>query len=197
MGFLDSFFNPQKGYQKGQEQLDKYYGQAQGYLNPIMQHGEQSFQPTFEAMQKLLNPAALQSEWSKSYETSPYAKQLMGQAQTQGLDAASSMGLMGSSPALSVIQQGTTGIMNADRQQYMNDLMQKYMAGTGIGQNFYGIGANAASGAANNAMNMGQQSAGMAYGAQNAPGNLLGGILSTGAGLLGGYLNGKWNTGGK
>jgi len=204
MGWFDSFIHPEKGYQKGQEQLDKYYQQSQGMLNPYIQGGQKAFDPTFGAMQQLLDPAALQNKWSAGYQESPYAKQLEGQAQTHGLDAASSMGLMGSTPALSAIQQGTTGIMNADRQQYMNDLMQKYLAGTGIGQNLYGVGAGAAGQGAQNAMNMGQNSAQMAYNQQNAPGNMLSGLIGQGIGLagsalggpIGGALASRWNLAG-
>ena len=205
MGWFDSFLNPGKGYAKGQEQLDKYYQQAQGQLNPYNQNGVQAGQGLNTAMNNLLDPAALQNKWSSGYQESPYAQQLQNQAQSQGMDAASAMGLMGSSPALNAIQQGSAGIMNADRQQYMNDLMQKYLAGTGIGQSMYGVGANAANQQSQNAMNQGQNSAGMAFGQQNAQGDLLSKGIGAAAGAFGGpiagaagnYLANKWFTGGK
>lgn len=208
MGFFDSIFNPGKGYKKGQEQLDKYYQQGQGYLNPYNQQGQQAFQPTFDAMKNLLDPQALQDKWSSGYETSQAAKDSMGLAQQHGLDAASGMGLMGSSAGLDAIQAGTSQIGAQDKQQYMNDLMQKYTAGTGIGQNIYGQGANAAGQMSQNANQMGQNSADMAYGQQNANGNMWRSGLGAAAGLAGSALGGPiggtianqmanhWNTGG-
>ena len=141
-------------------------------------------------MKKLLDPAALQSEWIKGYEESPAAKQAEALAQEHGLDAASSLGLMGSSPALQAIQAGTSGIAMNDRQNYLDNLMQKYLAGVGIGQDIFGKGANAASGMAGNAMNMGQSSAEMAYGKENAQGDLFGKLLGGGLGLVGSALGG-------
>lgn len=211
MGMFDSFLHPEKGYQKGKEQLDKYYQQAQGALDPYNQNGQNAYGGLNNAMSQLLNPEQLQNQWSQGYQESPYAKQLEAQAQEHGLNAAGSMGLMGSSSALQAIQGGTSNIFNQQRQQYLDDLMQKYQLGTGIGENIYGQGANAANAMSQNAMNQGQNSAGMAYGQQNSPGNLFGGLLGAGIGLAGSALGGPiggalanglsqkmgWSTGGK
>ncbi len=199
MGWLSSFLHPEKGYDKAQGQLDKYYGQAQGYQQPYNQAGFGQAGNLQNYINSLMDPQALQDKWSKGYQTSEAAKNTMGLAQQHGLDAASSMGLMGSSPALNVIQAGTSAIGAEDKQNYLNDLMQKYMQGAGLSQGMYNTGANAAGGMGQNAMNMGQNSAQMQYGKENAPGNLFGNIIGTGAGLLGGYLGGgksPWHTGG-
>jgi hypothetical protein len=185
-GKFDSFMHPEKGYQKGQEQLDKYYQQGQGYLQPYNQYGQNAYGNYSGAMNRLLDPAALQAEWEKGYSESPTAKYAEGLAQQHGLDAASGLGLMGSNTALSAIQGGTSQIGLDDRQRYMDNLMQKYLAGAGIAGNIFGTGASAAGGMANNAMNMGGNSAQMAYGAQNAPGNLFGNLLGTGIGFMAG-----------
>jgi hypothetical protein len=190
MGWLDSFLHPEKGYQAGQSELEKYYQQAQQGLQPYNQHGQEAYGGLSDAMKQLLDPQALQDKWSKGYQESGAAKQNEAMASQHGLDAASSMGLMGSSPALQAIQSGTAGIGAQDKQQYMNDLMQKYMQGTGIAGNVYGQGLNAAGQMSNNAMNMGQNSAGMAYGQQNSPGNLLASILGGAGGLFGSALGG-------
>lgn len=182
----DSFLHPEKGYKKGQEQLDKYYQQGQGYLNPYNQYGQSAYGNYSGAMNKLLDPAALEGDWIKSYSESPSAKNAEAMAQQHGLDAASSLGLMGSNTALNAIQSGTAQIGLDDRQNYLNDLMQKYLAGAGIAGNIFGTGANAAGSMANNAMNMGNNSAQMAYGAQNAPGQLFGQLLGTGIGFAAG-----------
>jgi hypothetical protein len=81
--------------------------------------------------------------------------------------------------------------MQNDRKQYLDDLMQKYMASIGIGQNLYGTGAAAAGQMGQNAMMQGQNSinnannlAGLKYGSVNAPGQMIGNLLG-GAAKLG------------
>lgn len=204
MGWLDSFLHPEKGYEKGQEQLDKYYNQArdlynqgQGYLQPYNQFGQSAYGNYSDAMKRLLDPAALQADWIKGYSESPSAKNAEAMAQEHGLSAASGLGLMGSNTALNAIQGGTTQIGLDDRQNYLNDLMQKYLAGAGIAGNIFGTGAGAASTMSGNAMNfgknamdMGENSAKMAFNQQNAPGSMMGGLLGLGAGALGSAFGG-------
>jgi hypothetical protein len=182
----DSFLHPEKGYEKGQEQLDKYYRDAQGNLQPYNQFGQSAYGDYSGAMKRLLDPAALQNEWAKGYTESDSAKNTAAMAQEHGLDAASGLGLMGSNTALNAIQGGTTQIGLNDRQNYLDNLMQKYLAGAGIAGNIFNTGANAAGGMSTNAMNMGNNSAQMAYGAQNAPGDLFGKLLGTGIGYMAG-----------
>lgn len=201
MGMFSSFFHPERGYEKGQEQLDKYYAQGQGYLNPYNQFGQSAYGDISTAMRNLMDPTALNAKWIQSYTESPQAKQAEALAQEHGLSAASGLGLMGSGTALDALQSGTSQIALNDRQNYLNDMMQKYMAGVGIGQNIFGTGANAAGQMGQNAMNMGQNSAQMAYGKENAQGNLFGNLLGLGGSLLGGYFGGggrpsPWSTGG-
>lgn len=204
MSWLSSFLNPGKGYDKGQEQLDKYYQQAQGYQQPYNQYGQDQYVNLNEYIKNLMNPQALQDQWAKGYTESESAKNAEGMAQEHGLDAASSMGLMGSNAALQATQAGTTQIGLDDRQNYLDNLMQKYLAGAGLSQGIYGQGANSAGQMGQNAMNMGQNSAEMAYGKQNAGGNLLGGLIGAGIGAagsafggpMGGALAKRWNLSG-
>lgn len=172
MGWFDnyatSFFNPGKSYRDAGKEITKGYNQGQGYLQPYNQAGNDQLQKLLAAQGNLLDPSKLQSEWAKGYETSPYAKQLQDQAKSSGMDAASSQGLLGSSTALNSIQQGSSNIMQADRQKYMDDLMQKYLSGIGIGQGIYGTGAGAAGQMSNNAMDYGKQMGGMKFGEGNA-----------------------------
>lgn len=203
---VDSFLNPQKGYEKGQGQLNKYYQQGQGYLNPYNQFGQNAYGDYSTAMRRLLDPAALQNEWARGYTESDSAKNTAKMAQENGLDAASGLGLMGSNTALNAIQGGTTKIGLDDRQNYLDNLMQKYLAGAGIAGNIFGTGASAAGGMSNNAMNMGNNSAQMAFGEQNAPGDLFGKLIGTGVAAYtarpgastgtGAGAGGGWSTGG-
>lgn len=191
MSMLSSFLHPERGYKKGQQQLDNYYNQskdfynqAQGYAQPYVNQGQTAYNEIHPAMQALLDPQALQDKWASGYKESEAAKNLESMAQEHGLNAANSMGLGGSSTALNAIQAGTSQIGAQDRQTYLDNLMQKYLAGTGIGQNLYNTGASAAGqqgqnamNMTNNAMNMGQNSAQMAFGQQNAPGNMLNNVI--------------------
>lgn len=188
MSWLSSFLHPERGYKAGQEQLDKYYQEAQNAQNPYMQNGQNAGNNLNQYMNSLMDPQALQDKWSQGYETSGYAKDLMGQAQQQGLDAASSMGLMGSTPGLQALQAGTSQIQNADKQQYLDDLMQKYMQGAGIAGNMYNTGAGAANQFGQNAMNQGQNSAQMQFGQQNAGGSAFGNLLGTAGSIAGGIM---------
>ena len=190
MSFLSSFLHPERGYKAGQNQLDKYFNQAQSSMQPFVQQGQQQYGNINNSINALLDPQALQDKWSAGYQESQAAKDSQGMAQQQGLDAASSMGLMGSNTALNAVQAGTAQIGAQDRQTYLDNLMQKYLAGTGMAQNVYGQGATAAGQMSQNAMNMGQNSAQMAYGQQNAPGQLFGNLINTGANMAGSWLLG-------
>ena len=190
MSWLSSFMNPQRGYDAAQGQMDNYYNQAQGYQQPYNQMGQQGGAATQGAMQNLLNPEQMQNQWAQGYQESPYAKQMEQQAQSSGLDAASSMGLMGSSSALQGIQAGRSNIMGADRQKYLDDLMSKYQLGTQTAGNMMNMGSQTANQMGNNAMNQGQNSAGMAYGSKNSQGEMFGNLMGGAVGLFGSALGG-------
>ena len=194
MSWLSSFLHPEKGYNAAQEQLDKYYNNAQGRLQPYNQNGQDVYSKYKDAMEKLMNPGGLQDEWSKNYKESDIAKQNEAMASQSGLNAAQQMGLNGSSPALQAIQSGTAGIVAGDRQKYLDDLMEKYMTGIGIGKDIYGTGANAAGKQSDNAMTQGQNSAQTQFNKTNAQGDMFGKLLGYGTGLVGSALGGGgWN----
>lgn len=186
-GLFNNFFNdPSKGYEKAGQAMEQYYRDAQGKLQPYNQNGMSQFNRLTGQAEALNNPAQLQNQWAQSYEMSPQAQQMMKQAKSSGLDAASNMGLMGSSAAVNNIQNSAGNIMQNDRQSYMNDLMQKYMASVGIGQNIYGTGAGAAGAMSGNSMTQGQNAGQVAYGQQNAQGDAFGKLFG---GLTQGGIN--------
>lgn len=187
---ISSFFSPEKGYEKAGDEWRKAWEESQGYQRPYWQQGLDQYGKLTGAQGELLDPTGLLDKWISKYSMSPYAKQMQAEAQEKGLGAASSMGLTGSSAALSNIQKGASEIMNKDRQQFLNDLMQKYLAGIGIGQNIYGIGAQTGRSLGEQGMQYGRGAAEMAYGAENAPGNLLERLLSMGANVAGNYFTG-------
>lgn len=195
MSWLSSFLHPERGYKAAQDEMNKYYQQGQDYLQPYNQYGQSAYGDIHGAMQSLLNPQELQNQWIQSYQESPQAKQAEGLAQQHGLDAASGLGLMGSGTALDAIQSGTSQIALNDRQNYLNDLMEKYKLGTGIGQNIFGTGASTAGQMGQNAMQEGQNMAGLKYGEANAPGEMFGKSVSGITKLLSQYLTGGMGTG--
>jgi hypothetical protein len=177
MSWLSSFLHPDRGYKAAQAELEKYYNQAQGYQKPYYDQGQDAYGDYRSILKNLINPTALQDEWSKSYKESDMARAAEADAEQGGLQAASSMGLLGSQPALNAIQFGKARIGMQDKQSYLDSLMQKYLAGAGIAQDIYGKGANAASNLSNNASNMGTNSANTAFGKTNAGGDLLSKII--------------------
>jgi hypothetical protein len=195
MSWLSSFLHPERGYDAAQGQLDKYYNQGQGYLQPYNQNGQETYGKYSGAMDKLLNPTALQDEWTKSYQESEAAKQAEAQASQSGLNAAQQMGLGGSTPALQAIQGGTAGIVAKDRQQYLDDLMKKYMTGIGIGSDIYNTGAGAANTQSQNAGRMGENSAGVQFGKTNAPGETFGKGVGMISKLIEQYMTGGFGQG--
>lgn len=184
MGWFDSFFHPEQAYESAENALQKGYGESQGYLKPWINQGQQQYGALMGARDKLLNPAALTNEWSNAYEASPYAKQLLNQNMEQGQEAASQMGLNGSSAALGNIQTGAGNIVKSDRENFLNRLMQQYMQGIGIGTNIYGTGASAGSTGSANALTQAQNMAGLEYGREAAPGKMFGQMLGYGANFI-------------
>lgn len=171
--YVSSFIDPSKSYRNAAKEVKKGHQEGQGYLKPYNQAGTDQIGRLTGAENKLMDPAALQNEWASSYEMSPYAKQLQDQAMNSGMEGAGSMGLLGSSAALNTLQQGSSNIMQRDRQNFMNDLMQKYMTGIGVGQNIYNQGANTAGQLSQNANQYGQNMAGLKFGENNAMMNQL------------------------
>lgn len=200
MSWLSSFLNPGKGYEKGQEQLNKFYNQAQSFQQPYNQNAQNQYGNLNEYIMALMDPEALQNKWADGYTESESAKNAERMAQEHGLDVASSMGLMGSNTALQATQAGATQIGLNDRQNYLDNLMQKYLAGANLAQGIYGQGSSAAGQMGQNAMNMGNSSAEMAYGKQNAGGNMLAGLIGQGIGAISGpagsSLLKNWNLSG-
>ena len=156
MSWFSNFMNPGRAYEGAGAKEQQGYDTAQGYYKPYTEHGETAGNSLQEMMDKMMHPEKLQDEWSKNYNTSEYAKQMQSEAQSGGMDAASAMGLGGSNTALSNIQKGSADIMQKDRQNYMNDMMQKYMGAMGIGQGMYNTGAGVAGQAGGSAQQHGE-----------------------------------------
>jgi hypothetical protein len=164
MSWLSEFLNPGAAYNRAAQKEQQSYNESQGYRQPYLQYGQTGGNALTDFLNNLKDPAKLQDEWSKGYSESPYAKQLTQENTAQGMDQASAMGLGGSSAALQNVQKGAGDIMQKDRQNYMNDLMQKYLAGIGIGTNMFNTGAGMAEGAAGGAQRHGENQAEYTFG---------------------------------
>lgn len=187
---MSSFLNPDRAYRRAGQQSEQAFGQAQQYLQPYEQQGQAAYQPLNQAMQSLLNPGQMENDWRAQYQMSPYAQMQQEQARNQGLDAASSMGLMGSSPALQAIQGGVNRAGVEDQERYLDRMMQKYGMGVQMAHGLYNQGGNFASQMGQNAMQQGQNRAGAAYGQYGAPGAMMGNLIGLGVGALGGGMGG-------
>lgn len=173
MSWLSGVMHPGRAYDAAEQAQKGYYDQAQGFRQPFIDKGTGAGNSLQDMLSKLMNPGALQDEWAKGYEKSGYAQQLQDQSQTSGLDAASAMGLGGSSAGLANIQKGAGDIVQKDRQNYMNDMMQKYMGAMGLGESMYGTGANMASQSAQGAQQQGEWVGNNAFNKNQAGSNML------------------------
>lgn len=185
MSFLSDLFGG--GDSSAQTQLSNYYNQGRSALNPYAAAGNNILPQLMSSASALMNPEALEQQWASSYTESPEAKAAEAMATQHGLSSASSMGLIGSSPAVTAIQEGTSDIGLQDKQNYLHDLMQKYLAGVNAARGIYSGGERAAGAIGDLSQTMGENSADLAYNASNGPGDLLAGLLGTAGGaFLGG-----------
>lgn len=178
----NSFLHPENGYKAAEDASRRSWMESRGFLDPYNDAGKAQLTRLEGAQNALLHPDQLENQWASGYETSPYAQQLKQQAANSGMESASQQGLLGSSAAVNNVQQSAGQITSADRQQYMQDLMQKYLSGIGIGQNIYGTGANAAGALASGSLSNGQDMAQARFGQVNAPGQLFQRLIGAGVG---------------
>ncbi len=191
-----SFMHPEAGYDAAADRLNKSMEGAMNYERPYTNAGLDQIGKLTGAEDKLFDPTKLQDEWSSHYEMSPEARMAQEHAKSSGLDAASSMGLMGSSAALGNIENQAGEIMQKDRRGYMDDLMQKYMTAIGLGQNIYNTGANTAGNMAQQNLGFGETMAPLDAARVNAPGEMFGKLAGMGASAGLNYLTGGMGSGG-
>jgi len=186
---ISSWLHPERGYDAALEALEKRYNESKGYVTPYANQGQEQYGRLNQGIESLLHPEDLMSRFISSYQESPYTKQLIEQNRQRGLEGASSMGLMGSSAALGNIQQGAGMIANQAREQYLKDMMDRYLQGLGLSSGIYNTGAGAAGKLMEGANKFGENEANLIYGRENAPGDWINNLLRTG-GQIGGALFG-------
>jgi hypothetical protein len=172
-----SWLDPSSGYGAAQNQLNKYWAQEKGFLSPYATAGNNVLPQLMSGASSLMNPEQMQTQWINSYQESPEAKQLAAMTQQNGMGAASSMGLLGSSPATSAITEATGNVVARDRQNYLTDLMNKYTLGMSALRGIYSGGEQSAAQLGQLGSQMGQNSAEMAYGKGSADSSMFYGLL--------------------
>lgn len=183
-------------YRKAQREMERKWREAQEFQRPYRDAGIGQLDTLKGAESNLLDPSKMLADWMGKYQQSPYAKKSFENAREAGLNAASSQGLLGSSAATQNIQNSSSDIMNADRNEFLQNLMQKYMAGVGIGQNIYNKGADVAGNLGNQAISVGGNTADMQYGASAAKSNYMKDLLGMGAKMyMANQMNNKGNGG--
>lgn len=182
--------DPGDPYQAALEAMQRRFDEAKGYITPYSEQGQAQYGRLNEGINQLLNPETLMNRFISSYQESPYTKQLLDRNRQLGLEGASSMGLMGSSAAVGNIQQGAGAIANAQREQYLKDLMQSYLSGLGLSGDIYKTGAGAAESLMKGAQTMGQDEAKLIYGREAAPGEMFNNLLRTAGTAAGAYFGG-------
>lgn len=187
---LKSFMNPGQPYEDAAQEAQRAWLEAQGFQKPFQQAGLGQVGNLQTASDQLLHPDQMENQWAQGYETSPYALDALGRSKDIGLDAASSMGLLGSSSALENIQRTGSSIMSGDRRNYLQDLIQKYLAGVQNSQNLFNTGAGVGQNLGQDALRTGENLGQARYGASAAPGEMFGKLLGLGAGAAGTAMGG-------
>ena len=125
-GMFGSFFHPEKGYEKAQNQYDKYYGQAQGFQKPYLQGGQEAYGPLHGAMNDLLHPAQMYEQMMANYHDSPYVQQQQEEQRQNMMNTLSSMGFGGSSAGLRALQAGQANLHSQGAETYLQNLMNMH-----------------------------------------------------------------------
>jgi hypothetical protein len=200
MSWFSDFMHPGRGYDDAATEYRNALNTATGYQAPFQKAGVDAISGLQKGLSDLMNPVDLQKRWVDSYQESPYAQQLQKEAQQQGMDSASAQGLLGSSAAVGGIQQRASNIMQQDRQQYLDDLMKKYMGGVEGLQGMFGTGAQVGGQMGQETVQTGRDLGEAAFGRRQSGANMFGGLLNAGLGmgmdyLTGGMGKGSWGRG--
>lgn len=188
-GILSGIFgDPSAPYEKGEDALEKYMGQAIGAYEPWEKAGQEALGKYQDWLGGMADPAAYVGQMMGKYKQSPYARYLTDQAMRAGVNAASASGMAGSTPYTQQMQQTAEGIASGDIQNWLNNVFGvNKMYGEGLG-NVMGKGYGAAGREAGIYEGMGRDIAGAEYGKeagkQQRWGNILGGILGAGMGAI-------------
>jgi len=112
------FTDPSKPWENAMDQLQNYFGQAQGMQMPFYNAGVNALGPLQGMLGNMSDPSSFVNNLMKNYNQSPTATYQLQQAQRAGNNAASASGMLGSTPFQQQSQQNAQGIVAGDQNQW-------------------------------------------------------------------------------
>lgn len=188
------FHGNEKPYERGNEEYQKYMGQAIDAQNPFIEFGKKAMPGYEKWLGGMEDPSGFINNLTNKYQQSPWAKYQQEQSLKAGQNAASASGLMGSTPFLKASQQNAADISSHDMESWLSKVLGiNSQYGQGL-NNQIGIGQTGATNVSNLLNDRAENSAGLAYGQQKGRGadvaDQLGSVLSMfggGGGWGGGF----------
>ena len=176
-------------YQQGQQYLQQVPGMLQQTLGPYNQFGQYAGNQLQGQLSQLLsNPGQLLQQFGQGFQQSPGYQFNVNQATGAANRAAAAGGMAGSPNEQFQLAQQVSGLANQDYNDYLNHVLGLYQQGLGVGQNMFGVGANAANqlstGLQNNLNNQAQLGINQQNYTNSAQQNAVGGIGSGVSDLL-------------
>jgi hypothetical protein len=164
LGVTDSLFgDPSKPYNEAGKEFEKYYNQAREYQQPYYEAGTGAIPQYQDYLKKMSDPAKYINNLTKQYSTSPQEQYAQDQAMRAATNAASSSGLIGSTPYQLQAQQNAGDIANQYQNQWLQNVLginSQYGAGLG---NLMGMGQGGANQITNLLSSLGSNMGQIAY----------------------------------
>ena len=152
------------------------------YLGSYMEHGKNAGDALFrEFMMLLNNPQGQYDELTAGFEESPGYEYNYNQSMNASNSAAAAGGMLGSPAHQQAASEQATQNANQEFSNYFDDMLNLYMTGIGMGQDFYKTGYGASSQMADtmaqNLWKEAQLAALGTMGRNSKQGNILGGVV--------------------
>lgn len=184
-GLLGGLFgNSGQPYSDAAKQYQQWANQAATTQQPFLQGGKVGLGNFQQWLSGMKNPSDFINNLMTEYHESPWAHYQQQQALRAGQNAASALGLSGSTPFAQQLQQTSTNISNQDLNQWLQNVLGiNTQYGTG-NQSLMNQGASSANALTNLYNMMGQNLGELAYGQRAGQNqdfwNMLGGGLNLG-----------------
>lgn len=172
-------------YKQAMEQYQKWANEAKNVQNPYLNAGQGAIPDYQKWLESQKDPSKFINDIMGQYGESPWARYEQQQSMRAGENAASALGLLGSTPFAQQMQQNAMNISSQDMQNWLNNVLginAQYGQGQ---QNMMGIGANAANALTNMYANLGQQMGEAAYGQKAGQNQDFGNSLAGALGMIG------------
>lgn len=131
--------------QQAQDVINKYLGNATGYMQPFYNAGISGLNNFQTGLNPLANPVQLMSNLMGQYTMSPYAQAQMNQEITAANAAGSASGMLGSGAEQKALEQSAQQITSKDMQNWLNNIFGIYKGYLGGEKSLMNQGFNAGS----------------------------------------------------